>query len=144
MKNILVLEDDPANLQIFAAPLWSKGYNVLEAGTAREALDAAQRTQKLDLFVSDVGLKWDDLSGTLTKKYGALPIVFVTGTPLDSWDERDRKNLRLLSPTCAEVLEKPFLPRLFEATVARMLRLTDNNGTSKRLLSDQQIAMGRC
>ena len=57
MKNVLILEDDPANLQIFAALLWSKGHKVFEATTAEEALKAGDRDQRLDLFVSDVLLK---------------------------------------------------------------------------------------
>jgi len=150
MKNMLVLEDDAANLQIFGALLRAKGYNVVEAGTAREALDAAQRTQKLDLFVSDVGLKWDELSGTevaiaLTGKYGALPILFVSGTPLGSWDDRDRKNLQVLFGRGAEVLEKPFLASQFQATVERMLRLTvEQQRPCKEIPSDPRFYTARC
>jgi CheY-like chemotaxis protein len=38
MKTILVLEDDPSNMQVFCALLWSIGYNVLEATTGEEAI----------------------------------------------------------------------------------------------------------
>jgi CheY-like chemotaxis protein len=130
MKNILVLEDDPANLQAFAALLWSKGHHVLEASTAREALDAARRKERLDLLVSDVGLKGDQMSGTevataLLDSHGNLPVVFVTGTPVDLWDEPDRQNLRALrSKNCVAVLEKPFMPAAFESAVESLLKQT--------------------
>ena len=128
MKNILVLEDDPANLQVFAALLWSSGHHVIEASTAREALDAAGRSDQLDLLVSDVALKGDQMSGTdvataLLDSHGNLPILFVTGTPMDFWDEADRRNLRALrSKTRVAMLEKPFMPSPFESAVERLLQ----------------------
>src|SRR5689334_22055511 len=125
MSTILVLEDDPANLQVFAALLWSNGHYVLEASTAREALDAARRNGHPDLLVSDVALKGDnDMSGTdvataLLGSHGRLPIVFVSGTPVDLWEEPDRRKLNALrSTTPVAILEKPFMPAAFEATVA--------------------------
>jgi two-component system cell cycle response regulator CpdR len=129
MKNILVLEDDRSNLEIFTAILWSNGYSVLEATTSREAFDAAKRQPNIDLFVSDVGLKSESVSGTevavaLAQNRDSLPVVFVTGTPLSSWIERDRRNLRLLLSAGVEVLEKPFMLRVFERAVARLLTNT--------------------
>jgi CheY-like chemotaxis protein len=127
MKNVLVLEDDAANLQIFAALLWSKGHVVVEASTAREALDAARREDRLDLLVSDVGLKGDQMSGTevaaaLRGSYGNLPILFVTGTPLDFWEKADRQILLVLqSKSRVGILEKPFMPAAFESSVETLL-----------------------
>lgn len=129
MKNILVLEDDPSNLEIFTTILWSNGYTVLEASTSEEAFDAATRQPVIDLFVSDVSLKGENVSGTevavaLAQKRDSLPVVFVTGTPLSSWMERDRRNLRRLLSAGVEVLEKPFMPRIFEMAVKRLLTNT--------------------
>ena len=129
MKNILVLEDDRSNLQIFTAILWSNGYGVLEATTSQEAFDAAKRQPNIDLFVSDVGLKGENVSGTevavaLAQSRDNLPVVFVSGTPLSSWIERDRRNLRLLLSAGVEVLEKPFMLRVFEKAVERLLTNT--------------------
>ena len=129
MKNILVLEDDRSNLEIFTTILCSSGYSVLEATTSQEAFDAAQRQPKIDLFVSDVGLKGENVSGTavavaLAQSCDSLPVVFVTGTPLSSWIESDRQNLRLLLSAGVEVLEKPFMPRVFERAVERLLTHT--------------------
>jgi CheY-like chemotaxis protein len=128
MKNILVVEDDIANLQVFTALLWSKGHHVIEAATVREALGAARRKDRLDLLVSDVALKGDQMSGTelakaLLDSHGNVPVVFVTGTPPDLWDERDRENLRALrSKSRVAVLEKPFLPAALESTVESLLQ----------------------
>jgi CheY-like chemotaxis protein len=126
MKSILVLEDDTSTLQNFTLILWSKGYSVLEAVTAREAFDAAKRQPRIDLFVADVGLKGENISGTevavaLARKHENLPVVFVSGTPLEFWSERDRRNMRLLLRVGVEVLEKPFLLRVFEDAVDRLV-----------------------
>jgi CheY-like chemotaxis protein len=128
MYTILVLEDDAANLRIFTALLWAKGHHVLEASTAKEAIEAALRNGRPDLLVSDVALKGEELSGTdvaaaLLDRYGSLPTIFVTGTPLDLWDESDRRKLNAIRlRTTVAVLEKPFMPSAFEATVANLVR----------------------
>jgi hypothetical protein len=94
--------------------------------TARAAFDAAKRQPKIDLFVCDVGLKGDNLSGTevavgLALKHENLPVVFVGGTPLSYWSDSDRRNMRLLLSAGVEVLEKPFLLRVSEDAVDRLL-----------------------
>src|SRR5689334_19431342 len=124
-KNVLILEDDLANLQVFAALLGSKGHQVVEASTARDALDAVRREGQFDLLVSDVALKGDEMSGTevataLLDSNRRLPIVFVTGTPVDLWDEPDAQNLRMLrSKAPVAVLEKPFVPSTFLSAVEK-------------------------
>src|SRR5689334_5793605 len=111
-KTILVLEDDLANLEVFAAILWANGFNVIEAKTSREALDAVEREHlPVDLLVSDVSLKGDAPSGTdvaaaISDNRKNLPILFVTGTAVEEWNEHDRQNLRLLPPACVKVLGK--------------------------------------
>jgi CheY-like chemotaxis protein len=130
MKTILVLEDDPANLHIFAAILWSKGYKVLEAGGSPDAVDAAERQEpQVDLLVCDVGLKGDELSGTdvavaLSQGQGDLPVLFVSGNPVAQWNAHYRENLKVLDRQCVGVLEKPFLPADLESAVERLLHKT--------------------
>jgi CheY-like chemotaxis protein len=149
MKNILVVEDDPANLQIFVALLWSKGHDVVEASTAHEALDAARRKERLDLLVSDIELKGDQMTGTevataLLDIRGILPIIFVTGTPLDLWDEADRQNLReLRSKSRVAILEKPFMPLVFESAVDSLLEGADlSAGFPAAIVAPNMLATG--
>ncbi len=146
MKNILVLEDDAANLQAFAALLWSKGHDVVAAFTAREALDYALRKERLDLLISDLELTGDQMTGTevataVLDIHGNLPILFVTGTPFDLWDEPDRQNLRALrSKHCVEILEKPFMPLAFESAVESLLQ---ENAATVRILPKTPHASSR-
>jgi CheY-like chemotaxis protein len=126
MKSILVLEDDPSNLEIFSAILWSNGYEVLEASTPEEALNAVHRQDApIDLLVSGVGLGISssgvEVAVALAKDQSNLPILFVTGTPLNAWSQSDRRNLDLLPAASVGVLEKPFLPSAFESAVAKFV-----------------------
>jgi two-component system cell cycle sensor histidine kinase/response regulator CckA len=112
MKTILVLEDDLGNMQAFCAVLSSMGYRVLEATTGKEAIETSNNLHEpIDLFVSDVSLP--DLSGTevalrLIQLQSDLPILFLSGTPIDDWPESDRRNFRQLLSGSVDFLEKPF------------------------------------
>jgi CheY-like chemotaxis protein len=112
MKTILVLEDDPGNLQAFCVILSSMGYRVLEATTGGEAIEVSNKQyESITLFLSDMALP--DISGTevalrLVQRQPALPILFVSGTPIDDWPERDRRNFGQLSSGSVGFLEKPF------------------------------------
>jgi CheY-like chemotaxis protein len=112
MKTILVLEDDLGNMQAFCAVLSSMGYRVLEATTGKEAIETSNNLyEPINLFVSDVSLP--DLSGTevalrLIQLQSDLPILFLSGTPIDDWPESDRRNFRQLLSGSVDFLEKPF------------------------------------
>jgi CheY-like chemotaxis protein len=125
MKTILVLEDDFGNMQAFCAVLSSMGHRVLEATTGKEAIETSNKQYGLiDLFVSDMSLP--DLSGTevalrLIQLQPDLPILFVSGTPIDDWPESDRHNFRHLPSDSVEFLEKPFRPSALKAKVESLV-----------------------
>lgn len=80
---ILVVDDNPKNLQILSSILYKEGYTVLFASNGKQALDMAQN-QSPDLILLDINLP--DLDGfevckqlkqnPLTKD---IPIMFITG-----------------------------------------------------------------
>jgi two-component system cell cycle sensor histidine kinase/response regulator CckA len=115
MKTVLVLEDDPANRQVFSALLWSRGYRVLEATNGKEAIETCNsQCEPIDLLVSDVVVP--ELSGSevaleLIKSHPAMRILFVSGTPKYAWDRSDLQNLGQLPPDRVDFLEKPFRPK---------------------------------
>ncbi len=125
MKTILVLEDDPSNLQAFCAVLSSMGFRVLEATTGKEAIEISNRQyEPIDLFVSDMSLP--DLSGTdvalrLIQLQPDLPILFLSGTPTDHWLASDRRNFCELPPASVDFLEKPFRPSALQAKVESLV-----------------------
>ena len=112
MKTILVLEDDPSNLQVFCALLGSVGYNVLEATTGEEAIELGKRhSGSIDLFISDVAVpkpSGTEVAVELLKSHPSMPILFVSGAPMYAWDGSDLRNVQQLPPDRTEFLEKPF------------------------------------
>jgi len=59
-KRILIVEDNLLNMKLFSAMVESQGYEVLQAGDGRAALDLAHR-QHPDLIIMDLQLP--DMSG---------------------------------------------------------------------------------
>jgi CheY-like chemotaxis protein len=133
MKTVLIIEDDLSNMQIFCGLLSAQGYNVREATTGREALDAGTRCCGLiDLLLCDLTLP--DMSGTnvaleLVKSHPEAAILFISGTPRESWNNSDIHNFSNLPPGSADFLEKPFLPSALERKVEGLL---NSNTTMSR------------
>jgi two-component system cell cycle sensor histidine kinase/response regulator CckA len=138
MKTILALEDDPGNMQAFRAVLSSMGYRVLEATTGREALEISNKQYEpfnINLFLSDISLP--DLSGTevallLIQRQSDLPILFVSGTPIDHWAERDRRNFRQLSSGPVDFLEKPFRASTLQTKVESLMKSHSSVSDARR------------
>lgn len=83
---ILILDDDPVARDIFARVLTAEGYDVRIAGTAQEAMDAADEF-KPQALVSDWMLKEEldglDVARVLRERQPELRIFFITGLPAD-------------------------------------------------------------
>lgn len=122
-KRVLVVEDDPKSMQLMKYLLSANGYEVLEAETAKEALDL------LDLFKSnlprviimDIKLPGGMDGLQLTKKIKAspetrgIPIIAVTAHAMIA----DRE--RALEAGCDAYLPKPINTREFPGVVARYM-----------------------
>ena len=111
MENVLILDDDPANLQGIAGVLRSEDYSVLEASSGPQALEKAETCGRLSLLVTDVDLS--DSSGTdialkLVGMYPNLPVLFISGTPKFWWNCRDMSNFKQFWTNSVDFLEKPF------------------------------------
>lgn len=123
MATVLVLEDDPANMQIISALLWSAGFRVLEANSGHEAIENGKHhPDGIDLLISDISLP--DRSGTevaleLTKSHPVIATLFISGTPMDGWARRDLDNVRRLDRV--DFLEKPFRPITLIETSQKLL-----------------------
>ena len=126
MRTILVLEDDPGNMQVFCALLGSKGFQVLEATTGQEAIEISNNEiGPIDLLVSD--LRLPDLAGTevalrLIESRPNLPILFLSGIPMLNWTKRDLLNLTCLAASAVDFLEKPFRVSTFETKIQDLLQ----------------------
>jgi two-component system, cell cycle sensor histidine kinase and response regulator CckA len=134
MKTILVLEDDPSNLEVFCALLSSIGYDVMEATTGEEAIQFGNHhLGPIDLFISDVAVpkpSGTDVAVELLKSHPAMPILFVSGTPIYAWDKSDFRNFQQLPPDRTDFLEKPFQASVLLDKVSGLLLKTTTYAAS--------------
>lgn len=115
---ILVVEDDPAFAELVAAALESAGWDVLRAGSQREAVAAAEGDLAgavLDVTLPD-GTGYE-LLGLLRAGRESLPVIFVSGV---RGEAHDRVAGLLLGAD--DYLAKPVDP---SELVARLRRLVE-------------------
>jgi CheY-like chemotaxis protein len=119
MAKILIVEDNPANLELATDLLESLGHVILPAETAEDGIQLA--TDALpDLILMDVALPgMDGLTATARLKGDPrtrrIPIVALTAHAM-AGDEA-----RALAAGCVGYITKPIDTRGFPATVRRFL-----------------------
>ena len=105
-KTVLVVEDEVLVRMVVVDALRDRGYSVLEAGTAAEALEALARTPQVDLLLTDVGLprgmNGRQLAEAARAELPGLKVVFVTG-----YDESAALGGELPAAD-VEIVQKPF------------------------------------
>jgi signal transduction histidine kinase/CheY-like chemotaxis protein len=118
-ETLLVVEDEPALLELMENTLNQRGYRVIPAGTPEEALRAMeQRDWKVALLVSDVimpGMSGHQLAQRLRQHDPTLPVLLVSG-----YTARATQELPAALPG-AEFLVKPFSPATLADTIRQML-----------------------
>jgi DNA-binding response OmpR family regulator len=121
---ILVVEDEPALVDVIVYNLRQAGFETVEAGDGREALRLAAEVRPalviLDLMLPDLdGLA---VCRTLRERFPALPIIMVTART----SELDR--VLGLELGADDYVPKPFSPRELVARVRAVLRRADGEG----------------
>src|ERR1043166_6286423 len=98
---VLMVDDEPAQRQLFAFALRREGYWVLEARNGVEALDLAEQAGRIDLVVSDIVMpvmKGPEMAARLRERFPSTQVLFVSGFLLNEE----------LGPN-AHVMQKPFV-----------------------------------
>jgi len=100
---LLIVEDDSRSRSLEVKMLSGRGYRVLEAGCAGEALRLAGDTTTIDLLLVDFCLP--DLDGLeLSRRFSAIhpqtPVLLISGSP--AWLQDKLGDL-----DCSDVLTKP-------------------------------------
>lgn len=118
-KKILIVEDNPLNMELLKDILEAQGYQIVQAYNSEEALTLL-KVAKPDLIVMDIQLPGMDgltLTRLLKEKEGFkdIPIVAVTAHTMKG----DRE--RALAAGCNGYISKPINIKLFSATIADFL-----------------------
>lgn len=118
-KCVLVVEDKDLNRKIVRIVLKSKGYNVLEATNAEEALEILQ-AQIPDLILMDIalpGMSGEELTRQIkgTPQWRHLPIIALTAHAMKG----DRE--QFLKAGCDDYISKPINTRLLAELVENHL-----------------------
>ncbi|WP_119303639.1 response regulator [Dongia deserti] len=112
---ILVVEDEVLVRLDIAAFLRSRGFRVLEAGNAYEAIQLLDAEQDIDLVFSDItmpgSLNGMDLARWVRHKHNRVKVLLTSGTA---------NNVQLASRD-NEVVEKPYHPSDVEKNIRRLL-----------------------
>jgi len=109
---VLIVEDDPGNMQAFCFLFHSQGFRVLEATTGKEAVETGDRSpEPLELILCDLMLP--EMSGTkvareVVKSQPEAATLFVSGIPFTALSSNDFDDFIHFPPHTADFLEKPF------------------------------------
>jgi len=118
-ETILVVEDDDAVRRMTREFLKIKGYTVIEARGATEAIQIMEnRGDQIDLVVTDVlmpGMKGRELVERLSELRSGLKVLYMS-----AYTEDAAINIGVLSPG-TEFIEKPFSPDELAARVRQVL-----------------------
>jgi CheY-like chemotaxis protein len=119
-KTILVVEDNPVNMELAIAVLELGNYQVLQAGDAETGIELA-RAHRPDLILMDVQLPgMDGLAGTRLIKADqatcAIPVVALTAYAMKK-DEDEA-----LKAGCSGYITKPFQLKSFLEEINRHLQ----------------------
>jgi CheY-like chemotaxis protein len=127
MKSILIIEDNPANMELLTDILELEGYCVYQADTAPSGIEIA-RAVKPQLILMDVGLpEINGLNAAKALKQDPatenIPIIAVTAHVMKG----DRE--RALAAGCDDYISKPINVRTITDTIRQFF---GRPGSSKR------------
>ncbi len=118
-EKILIVEDNPMNLELATDLLEAAGYVVIQAGSSEEGIELA-RAEFPDLILMDVGLPgMNGLEATGVLKQDPatkdIPVIAITAHAMKGDEEK------ALAAGCAGYLTKPIDTRAFPKMVTRFI-----------------------
>ena len=128
IKTILLVEDEPENLEMFRTMLESMGYRVLAAGSPQECLRLAQsHTGRIDLLITDVvmpEMNGRELADTFIATHPSTQCLFMSGYSA----EVITRNGILVNGI--NFIEKPFTLQKFADKIKKILSNPDHQHDS--------------
>lgn len=111
-RTVLVTDDHEDTLLSTQALLETMGYRAIATRTVRDALDTLDERSDIEIVISDIrmpGVDGFDFLRVLRHRFPALPIVLMTGLPIEKNDGAPRE---------AVILQKPFKSTELENAIA--------------------------
>lgn len=102
---VLVVDDDPAVLQLIKEQLSSYDYQPILAASGEEALEIAAENSSIDILLTDIlmpGISGIDLAKQFSTLYPNVKVLFMSGFTLPS-------SLYSIAGKGVAFLQKPFL-----------------------------------
>jgi signal transduction histidine kinase/CheY-like chemotaxis protein len=116
---VLLVEDEPIVRSLIREVLAGRGYDILEAADATEALTrSARHAGRLDLVLTDVvmpGMPGDSLARLLIGERPEAAVLYISGYPESTLTQRG------VLPAGERLLQKPFTPEELVAAVEEAL-----------------------
>lgn len=131
MKNILIVDDDEINL-VLARRALAKEYNIITATSGFEAIEILENNE-IDLILLDISMPEMDGRETMQhirnrNEWKKIPIVFLTA------DFSPETEVQCLTDGAEDFISKPFIPKVMQSRVSRIVELTDlRNDLEERL-----------
>lgn len=119
LRKVLVVDDDPVVGTSYNRVLSSKGYAVITAHNAAEALEQMRR-EDVDLVVTDIrmpGMDGLELAEAVKARRPWTPVVIITGYGSTADEERAK------AAGVSAFIHKPLSPEMIEASAADALRV---------------------
>ena len=124
LERILIVEDDESVRRVPVFILRDRGYDVVEAGDGKEAIDQLKKGQPFDLLFSDVvlpgGMNGIAIAEEAKRIQPGIKVLFATG-----YTESSGVRLDKLDPG-VKLLNKPYHPSMLLETVRDLLDGKDN------------------
>jgi DNA-binding response OmpR family regulator len=125
VKTILILEDEPALMNLLHRVLGRYGYATLEAATPEEAIRQFNHSdRRIDLLIADVCLhkaSGVQIALLLRAELPGLSVILTSGYPTHAWSVRDSYFLERLGSVGVSILLKPFVPNLLLSTITGLI-----------------------
>jgi DNA-binding response OmpR family regulator len=117
-QRILVVDDDPAVLQLVRDKLDREGFEVHTAASGQEALSIIERRGLPHLAIVDIGMPGMDGFGfcQVVQRFSDLPVILLTAI------HEEETIIRGIDHYAEDYVTKPFSPRELVARVRRVLR----------------------